>query len=178
LVNQNSSLAIGRSQALLDNPKKALALFAHARNTASSISSLDPNGSQEKPLGLEVTSEQAHSLQTLLQELVNEQRSLVVAHNRHEEAVEAEKSRRIGLIPFIDHLDEYPLGGVDLTNLVDYPPKVRPIPVKPIFLDVAWNYIEYPGQGKQNVQDNSQVEQEIKEERKETKRGWWGFGRS
>ena len=69
---------------------------------------------------------------------------------------------------------------VDLENLVTYPPKIEPVPVKPLFLDVAWNYIEYPGRKVEvskkaaekpvvnGVEEKSQLEK---------KRGWFGFGR-
>lgn len=47
--------------------------------------------------------------------------------------------------PLIQTLNKYPEEGVDFGNLVTYPPRVEPIPVKPVFLDIAWNFIEYPG---------------------------------
>ena len=73
------------------------------------------------------------------------------------------------------------MNGADLTNLVTYPPKVEPIPVKPLFLDVAWNYIEYPGR-ERNVAGNranglGDGTANDKEEKKEAKKGWFGFGR-
>ena len=81
----------------------------------------------------------------------------------------------------IERLDEYPPEGVDLTNLVTYPPRPQPIPVKPIFLDTAWNYIDYPGRPKKGTAtagggkaEETSAEAEPK---KETKKGWFGFGR-
>jgi signal recognition particle subunit SRP68 len=73
--------------------------------------------------------------------------------------------------PLIERMDEYAADSLDLSNLVPYPPKMQPIPVKPLFLDVAWNYIDYPR--------DDQVEPANKdtEERKESRRGWFGFGR-
>ncbi|KAF2861645.1 hypothetical protein K470DRAFT_245138 [Piedraia hortae CBS 480.64] len=53
---------------------------------------------------------------------------------------------------------------VDLKKLVNYPVGIHCVPVKPIFLDIAWNYIDYPAQQEQ-------------EPVKEKKRGWFGFGR-
>lgn len=55
---------------------------------------------------------------------------------------------------------------------------MRPVPVKPLFLDVAWNYIEYPGRKREapvTVVTNG-VDMGAKEEKKE-KKGWFGFGR-
>ena len=82
--------------------------------------------------------------------------------------------------PMIERLDEYPPEGVDLTNLVTYPPKLQPIPVKPIFLDLAWNYIDYPGRVSKPYEKEAPVTgggSEKQEEKKEGKRGWFSFGR-
>jgi signal recognition particle subunit SRP68 len=78
-------------------------------------------------------------------------------------------------------LHEYPVGGVDLTNIVEFPPKLALIPVKPIFLDVAWNYIDYPGREREApkpAQAPAQEEGRQEEPQQATKRGWFGFGRS
>lgn len=84
-------------------------------------------------------------------------------------------------VPVVERLHEYPVKGIDLGNLVTYPPKLQPIPVKPLFLDVAWNYIEYPGQSEikrptPQVPVSANRTDEAPEE-KPTKRGWFGFGR-
>ena len=83
-------------------------------------------------------------------------------------------------MPLIDRLGEYPPGGVDLKNIVQYPPQLPFVPVKPIFLDVAWNYIEYPGRRTKEVERN-QTEREEAESAapaQQQKRGWFSFGRS
>jgi signal recognition particle subunit SRP68 len=85
--------------------------------------------------------------------------------------------------PLIERLDEYsPSGRADLNNLVVYPPTLRPIPVKPLFFDVAWNYIDYPREGKKAVQTSQETKHEpagaADDGKKEAKRGWFGFGRS
>lgn len=72
------------------------------------------------------------------------------------------------------------MNGADLKNLVTYPPKVEPIPVKPLFLDVAWNYIEYPGREREvagNGVNGPGGAARPAEEKKEAKKGWFGFGR-
>lgn len=57
--------------------------------------------------------------------------------------------------PLIDDLQTYPASGVvSLTNLVEYPPRIQPVPVKPIFLDLAWNYIRYPGMTRGGLDDD------------------------
>ena len=56
---------------------------------------------------------------------------------------------------------------------------MKPVPVKPLFLDVAWNYIEYPGrtqQAKEPEPEKVEVE-EKKAERPQAKKGWFSFGR-
>jgi signal recognition particle subunit SRP68 len=48
----------------------------------------------------------------------------------------------------VERLGHYPEGKIDFQNgIVEWPPKVSPVPVKPLFLDVAFNFIEYPGDG-------------------------------
>lgn len=66
-----------------------------------------------------------------------------------------------------------------------YPPRLEAIPVKPIFLDVAWNYIDYlekiAAGGDKNQQQQQRTEEvqeeQTQEEEKPKKRGWFGFGR-
>lgn len=80
-------------------------------------------------------------------------------------------------VPLIDRLGEYPAGGVDLQNIVEYPPQLPFVPVKPIFLDVAWNYIEYPGRRTKEVERN-QAERQPSPAPAQQKRGWFSFVRS
>ena len=62
-----------------------------------------------------------------------------------------------------------------MSKIVEWPPKLRPVPVKPVFLDTAWNYIEYPGRKPvvEEVREEANGEKEVE---KPTKRGWFGFG--
>ena len=80
--------------------------------------------------------------------------------------------------PLVERLGEYAPNKLDLDNLVTYPPKLRPVPVKPLFFDLAWNYIDYPDQNR--VQSGTAAvaaETPAKEEQKPVKKGWFGFGR-
>lgn len=82
----------------------------------------------------------------------------------------------------VEKLNDYPVKGVNLENLVTYPPKLEPIPVKPLFFDAAWNYIEYPGREiQEKVESKSAPEPVVKGQTTETaaqqKKGWFGFGR-
>lgn len=80
--------------------------------------------------------------------------------------------------PLVERLFDYPAEGAVLENLVAYPPKVNSIPVKPLFLDVAWNYIDY-----QDSQTGATTTKAVSGESKDAqssapqKRGWFGFGR-
>jgi signal recognition particle subunit SRP68 len=84
-------------------------------------------------------------------------------------------------IPLVERLNTYPIEGVELTNLVTYPPKLEPIPVKPLFFDVAWNYIDYPGRvsakGAAAQSKTSSKLEKPQEEISQQKKGWFGFGR-
>ncbi len=81
-------------------------------------------------------------------------------------------------IPPSERLGEYPLAEVALPNTVAYPPQVEVIPVKPIFLDVAWNYIEYPDKaGKTEARGKEKAADTSSSPEKPQKRGWFGFGR-
>lgn len=108
-------------------------------------------------------------------------RALVEIENLTAEAAKSAKSKAVGAIPMIECLDEYPANGADLSNLVIYPPRLRPVPVKPLFLDVASTYIEYPGrskigQGKANGAVDAEGKEKV-QEKKEGRKGWFGFGR-
>ena len=175
-------LAVARSHALLSNAKNALALFARALEQCprGPSPSTDQDGSQ-KPPNIEVTADQIEYLHSLLSGLVSQYRGLVELHNLNEEAVKEAESKAKYAPPMIERLDEYPANGVDLTKLVTYPPKVQPIPVKPLFLDVAWNYIDYPGRSKKGTEQavNGATDGAAGQPppKKEAKKGWFGFGR-
>ncbi|KAL8830528.1 MAG: hypothetical protein Q9191_001375 [Dirinaria sp. TL-2023a] len=175
-------LAIARSHALLSNTKNALALFARALEQCPRKSSASPDeGGLHKPPNIEVKTDQTDYLHNLLSGLVAQHRALVELHNLNEAAVKEAESKAKYAPPMVERLDEYPANGVDLTKLVTYPPKLQPIPVKPLFLDVAWNYIDYPGRSKKGTEQtiNGAVDAGAgaPPPKKEAKKGWFGFGR-
>ncbi|MCJ1378690.1 hypothetical protein MMC17_001789 [Xylographa soralifera] len=174
-------LAIARSHNISGNSKNALALYARALNYSSNLpSQADSDSTSEKPLNIEVTENQANSLHHLLEGLVAQHRALVEIETLNADTAKLEKSTAPGSLPMIERLDDYPVNGADLSNLVVYPPRLRPIPVKPIFLDVAWTYIDYPGRAKkrQEVANGApEVAIERVDEKKEGRKGWFGFGR-
>ena len=174
-------LAIARSYALLHKEKEALALVSRASDLSSKTVSHPslPDTASTKAPNIEVNRPQAKALYDLLNGLVIHYRAVVELSNIQSESIAA-AAKHIILPPLIDRLDEYPSAGVDLAKLVQYPPTVVPVPVKPLFLDVAYNYIDYPGrlENKSSRAVNGVAPSGAeKEDRQESKKGWFGFGR-
>jgi len=190
-------LNIGYSHAILARHANALALFARAAELALASSVVhesadvpEPDGTTSVPT-LAVSPAQTKTLQVHTQALTNRQHGLVALHHFAAEAATAAAAAADAegeeAAPLVERLDEYPASGrVDLSNLVLYPPRLRAVPVKPIFLDLAWNYIDYPGRGgaaapvegatgRVNGVGNEWASSKVEEEKK--KKGWFGFGR-
>lgn len=162
-------LAIGRSHGLLGKSKEALALFAQASKLASASNASEQSGANEPPK-LDISRGQDQNVQTVLQSLVAQYRGLVTL-----DGISAEgNSKSTNQPPVIERLHEYNADGLDLNNLVPYPPQMQPVPVKPLFLDVAWNYIDYPREG--TAAPKPVPTEKPAEEKKEGRRGWFGFG--
>ncbi|EPS27897.1 hypothetical protein PDE_02841 [Penicillium oxalicum 114-2] len=157
-------LALGRSYSVLGKPTESLALFAQALDL--SRSAVPPTSiSSEGPPQLEVSKIQVDTLASILRGLVARYRGLVTLERLEAKSVSSQGR------PLVECLQQF--GAVDLNNLVPYPPQMQPVPVKPLFLDVAWNYIDYPRPGQATVQTPEQVPSTAPEEKK---RGWFGFG--
>lgn len=162
------------------NGRNALALYARALDlaTKSASSSTIPDTSETAPR-LNVSAGQVKTLCNALQGLVWKYRGLVEMQKLS--AADGAGSKDSFRPPLIESMDEYPSGEVDLANLVTYPPKIQPVPVKPLFLDVAWNYIDYPQPGSKTAAAAASAAQGAANppatEKKEGKRGWFGFGR-
>ena len=176
-------LAIGRSHAVNSHIKNALALFArgeelskHIRNTSSSSSEIPR---------LDITKAQLEGMQTHLTSLTLQYRALADLTNATKNSQQPPGGKAYAP-PLIErlHLNQYD-DNVDLNNIVNYPPKLRPIPMKPLFLDLAWDYIKYPGQGKEvetTVPAAAPAPVQAQEEKADDqpkKKGWglFGFGR-
>lgn len=195
-------LAVGRSHAINENITNALALYARALDLAQAAATTLPADSQQsspssEPPRLDISSRHLESTTSTLRKLVTQYRAL--AELKFLSSLPASSTKEsttsgpqpIKPAPLIERLSQNTYyDSVDLTNLVNYPPKLRPVPVKPLFFDLAWNYIKYPGQkGPEADEDleiagvgevNGQKEQEhvgAKEEQKPARRGWFGFGR-
>ena len=155
-------LALGRSHGLLGKPAEALALFAHAFDLVGSATS-QASAEVEGPPQLDVSRARVNALGSTLRGLVAQYRGLVTLERLESESGSTQQR------PVVERLQQYQ-AGTDLSKLVPYPPQMQPVPVKPLFLDVAWNYIDYP---------HLAEEQATAAEPEEKKgRGWFGFGRS
>ncbi|KAL2826818.1 hypothetical protein BDW59DRAFT_144754 [Aspergillus cavernicola] len=168
-------LTIGRSHAIVGKSQNALALFSQALSLTSEAagpiqSSIDVDG----PPRLDISPSQTQALEFELRALVTKYQGLVTL----ESITAQEQSKSSSQRPLVERLHEYSGDSLDLNNLVPYPPEIRPIPVKPLFLDVAWNYIDYPREGKAAVSAAApaQAEEPAAEEKKGGRRGWFGFG--
>ena len=187
-------LNIALSHTLQSNHLNALALFSRAgelaTKSASTLASSSKAGSEEMPT-LDINPTQAKALQKQLQHQIYRHQALADLHKFHSNASIAATKNMASAAPLVQRLDDFPTPGVnvDLSNLVTYPPKIEVVPLKPLFLDVAWNYIDYPGRAKQAVEQaaaatpasaptpavNGTTEEAPKEEKK--RGGWFGFGR-
>ncbi|KAG9236185.1 signal recognition particle 68 kda protein-like protein [Amylocarpus encephaloides] len=169
-------LTIARSHALLSNLKNALALIAHASgkcNAAYSQLSSSMDTSDDAPPNISVSPTEVKCLKDLLDGEVQRYRALVELSN----LTSNDDKRPEDTTPLIERLHEYPANGVNLKNLVTYPPKLEPVPVKPLFFDAAWNYIEYPGREVEKVAENGVKETapvpKVAEEAGQKKKGWF-----
>jgi signal recognition particle subunit SRP68 len=147
--------------------------------------------SPDTPPNIVITPTELSTLFNLLHAEVNRFRGLVELHNLTEAS---EKKNGAGQWrPLVERLHEYS-GTIDTTSLVVYPPKVDVAPVKPLFFDAAWNYIDYDrvnGVEKKSapVEQKSKPKSAVEEKQERSaspapaqqeqpqKRGWFGFGR-
>lgn len=177
-------LNLSHSYAFLSNPKQALALCNRALSLATQAVSAPKSTSSptsQAPRS-QVSSEQAQTLRDSLENLNSHYRGVVALSQLSASSDTASKAGPTNAAPVVERLNEYPSSGsVDLKNLVTWPPKLKPVPVKPLFLDVAWNYVEYPGRAPKAQEPEPEPEKPTTEkkqpERPQPKKGWFSFGR-
>ncbi|KAK3323535.1 hypothetical protein B0T19DRAFT_443030 [Cercophora scortea] len=174
-------LAISRSHSIAGNDVNALALVSHAldecKEAGPVLSAGDADDSSSSPRNILVTKKDVRSLFELLNGELQRARALVEIHNLEKSSTAPQTFDPSK--PLISQLSNYPSGAVNLENIVVYPPRVDFIPVKPLFLDVAWNYIDYPDkrvQASANEASQTQEKAAAAEESKPQRRGWFGFG--
>jgi signal recognition particle subunit SRP68 len=178
-------LAIARSHSLLSGNVEALALLHRASGfIARALPSLSASPASAAPPNLHISTEDAKYLSELLFAELTRSRALV-------EIGKIAPSQPAGQTPWVERLDHYPQSGeVDTSNIVQWPPRMDVAPVKPLFFDVAWNYIAYPG--KQPHVESAPVPPVLERvagsddgsrpgtgtsEGGTKKKGWFGFGR-
>lgn len=177
-------LNISYSHSMLGNHLNALALLNRARELVSQVQP-DTNADEYAPPTLYVLPASAEAILKHTTALLQRTHALVEMHKLEENSRIAAEQHMTSAAPLVQNLKAYPAPGVqvDLKNLVQYPPKIQPVPVKPLFLDVAWNYIEYPGRKPEvavekpakDVTMINGIEENPGEQKKS--RGWFGFGR-
>jgi signal recognition particle subunit SRP68 len=177
---------ISYSHALLDNQLNALALLKRAQDLLSAHPPPASTTTTSTPPTLDIPTSETSNLSSHIAKLLSRTHALVELHKLSSNSAIAAKKNMTSAAPAVQNLDAYPTPGlqVDLTNLVSYPPKIQPVPVKPLFLDVAWNYIDYPNRpGQQPAaavpEADSQMDVDEPEAApvQEKKKGWFGFGR-
>ncbi|KAI1410834.1 hypothetical protein F5Y13DRAFT_166918 [Hypoxylon sp. FL1857] len=170
------SLSIARSHSLINQSLNALVLTKHAfdecQRSASFFSKHGASSSESSPRNIEIRQGDIQFLYNLLRGELQRCRAIVEIDNLRQKATNTTPPEARS--PLVQRLFEYPAEGVDLTRLVDFPPKVDPIPVKPLFFDVAWNYIDYPGKAPAAAPE---PEEKPAQQAQPQKRGWFGFGR-
>jgi signal recognition particle subunit SRP68 len=178
-------LAIGRSHAANGHILNALSLYAHALSLVEGAASTptDSPSSSSAPK-LNVSSDAISNTKSHLSALVTQYRALAELNRLTTPPTnttgKSTTNTKVFKRPFIETLHQNQYSDyVDLTNLVNYPPKLQPIPVKPLFFDLAWNYIQYPGHEKEvgAVNGASKADGTAQAEEKPAKKGWFGFGR-
>ncbi|KAL7628087.1 signal recognition particle subunit srp68 [Parahypoxylon ruwenzoriense] len=169
-------LSIARSHSLTNQSLNALVLTKHAfdecQQSATFFSKHDTSSSESSPRNIEIRRTDIQFLYELLRGELQRCRAIVEIDNLRAKATNTTPPG--ARVPLVQRLFEYPAEGVDLEHLVDYPPKVEPIPAKPLFFDVAWNYIDYPGKEPAFAPE---PEQKTTQPTQPQKRGWFGFGR-
>ncbi|KAI1774909.1 hypothetical protein F4818DRAFT_441732 [Hypoxylon cercidicola] len=170
------SLSIARSHSLTNQSLNALVLTKHAfdecQQSTAFFTKRGASSSEDSPRNIEIRQSDIQFLHKLLRGELQRCRAIVEIDNLRQKTTKT--TPPTARTPLVQRLFEYPAEGVDLENLVNYPPKVEPIPVKPLFFDVAWNYIDYPGKAPAAAPE---PEQNSAQPAQPQKRGWFGFGR-
>jgi signal recognition particle subunit SRP68 len=174
-------LNLSHTHAFLSAPKQALALCSRALSLSSqAVSAPRDESPPSQAQKLAVSEAQSQTLKQTLENLTSHYRGIVALSQLSANSETASKAGLANAAPVVERLNEYPASGaVDLKNLVTWPPKLKPVPVKPLFLDVAWNYVDYPGRAAQappSETEKMQAEEKV-EEVKPAKKGWFSFGR-
>ncbi|CAK3809203.1 related to signal recognition particle 68 kDa [Lecanosticta acicola] len=178
-------LNISYSHSLLGNHLNALALLKRAQEL---VSKPLPGGTTRSdgssPPTLDIQPHVSEKLHTHVESLASRMHAIVEMHTLESNSAIAAAKHMTSAAPIVQRLNDYPTPGtkVDLKNLVTYPPQIEPVPVKPLFLDVAFNYIDYPGRQITTASDTPKQSltngvEEKSAQQPQQKKGWFSFGR-
>jgi signal recognition particle subunit SRP68 len=176
-------LNLSHAHAFLSAPKQALTLSNRALSLSSQAVAApkSPSSTSGDAPKLAVTEQQAEELKKTVENLTSHYHGLVALSQLSGNPDVTAKAQMGNVAPVVERLNEYPVSGtVDLKNLVTWPPKLKPVPVKPLFFDVAFNYIDYPGRARVSAEsegEKTEVDERKTEGQKPAKKGWFGFGR-
>lgn len=170
---------IAYSHSLCEKPLNALALFTRAHELIASSTITGPAAVRDSTLTLELDAATIEGARSTIATLQAHSHAKATMRQMEQNSALAEAKHLTSAEPLINRLTDYPTPGieVDLARLVSYPPKLEPVPMKPIFLDIAWNYIDYPGRQLAVPVSNGIDEPEPESKQEDKKRGWFGFGR-
>nr|POE61081.1 putative u6 snrna-associated sm-like protein lsm4 [Quercus suber] len=179
-------LNIAYSHVLLGNHLNALALLKKAEDLASADQFVSQDTDENAPLTLHISSAASEKLKAHISSQLSRTHAIVELQKLEENAAVAASKHMTSAAPLVQRLHEYPTPGtyVDVKNLVTYPPRIEAVPIKPLFYDLAWNYIDYPGRKPavitrpQSAAEDVAMGNGVDEEPQQKKRGWFGFGRS
>lgn len=158
--------------------RNALALYSRSlelTNSVLSTQAINETEASDSLSKLDVTSKDLQRFHGLIEGTVSQYRALVELKDLMDQQKASAKD--IYVPPLVERLGEYPAEDIDLMKLVNFPPKLQPIPVKPLFFDLAWNYIDYPGRGTSGVNGTPAVPKTAEVKKEPAKKGWFGFGR-
>ncbi|SMY28343.1 unnamed protein product [Zymoseptoria tritici ST99CH_1A5] len=182
-------LNISYSHTLLGNHLNALALLKRAQQLLSRPAPATASSATDSPPTLDIRPAAFDKLKGHVESLASRMHAIVEMRSLEANSAKAAQKHMSSAAPIVQRLHDYPTPGtmVDLANLVTYPPKIEAVPVKPLFLDVAFNYIEYPGRMaggegppavlSQKQSNAAQEEVSEKSEQPAPRKGWFGFGR-
>jgi signal recognition particle subunit SRP68 len=172
-------LTIGRYHAVAGEFRNALALYSRSLDLSSNAIAMNSATSTEAidgPPKLDIASVELKTFRQYVDGMVLQYRALVELKALMDQQKTSTKD--IYRPPLVERLQEYPIEDIDLSKVVDFPPKLQAIPVKPLFFDLAWNYIDYPGRAALEVNGTPPASKTASEEKKEpAKKSWFGFGR-
>lgn len=123
---------------------------------------------------MSVTLSNVEYLKSILDGEVQYHRAIVELSNLNKREQNVGKTDRD--IPLVERLEEFPVNGINLANIVVYPPVLEAAPIRPLFFDVAWNYLKYPGNQTNGNGKSVQGSSQISGGDGSTKRGWFGLG--